>query len=331
MSGRKGSLTGTIRVLTLFFSTLSLLTFIPATKIYFWPLEVNANFKGYYFFWHLFALFALPFCASQIRYFKATYLLQLFFLIWIARDAYPFYFTSIDKPSIAEESIGLLYANINSANPQKKLLGDLINEKNPEIVALVEVNKAWIEELNLKERYLYHYENPRRGNFGLAVYSKLEIIGEPSTDFGEGVMPAFDGVLKTGGGLQLRFVLLHAAPPVANQLIKINLLLLRRLSTGLRFEKRPVVVAGDFNAGPFSPLYQKFIEWTNLSHAFHGRGLYKSWNAEIPFLIFTLDHILYKGVRAVEAEVLPHFGSDHFPLYSRINLPLSSDRNERDQ
>ena len=61
-----------------------------------------------------------------------------------------------------------------------------------------------------------------------------------------------------------------------------------------------------------------------------GRGFYSTFNANWPFIRFPLDHaFVSRHFRLTDFEVLPHMGSDHFPVFARLTLspPTSADSN----
>lgn len=81
----------------------------------------------------------------------------------------------------------------------------------------------------------------------------------------------------------------------------------------------PVVVTGDFNSAPWSPLVTKLVRYGGVTRIAHTGPTWPSGP-----LIFTgipIDHILGSpGVSASNVERLPPFGSDHLALKATIAL-----------
>ena len=89
-----------------------------------------------------------------------------------------------------------------------------------------------------------------------------------------------------------------------------------------------LIVAGDFNASPFSPWMRRFMarmrtervrtDETRLRYA--GRG-YTTWPASRPVMRIPLDHILVTDNLVVtDFRVGPSIGSDHLPVQATIAL-----------
>lgn len=80
----------------------------------------------------------------------------------------------------------------------------------------------------------------------------------------------------------------------------------------------PVILCGDFNAGPSSPVYRCLSrEFTEAKAAFKGGSRIKTLFSVLP--LFQVDHIFFRGpLRLVRTEVLKtklaRAASDHLPL-----------------
>ena len=61
-----------------------------------------------------------------------------------------------------------------------------------------------------------------------------------------------------------------------------------------------------------------------------GRGFFSTYNAFVPLFRYPLDHIFYDpAFRLVSMRRLGFFGSDHFPIYIRLNYePKHADEQE---
>ena len=89
--------------------------------------------------------------------------------------------------------------------------------------------------------------------------------------------------------------------------------------------RRPVILAGDFNTIPISPLYRTIWGRGDWSNAFdvagwglgYTRKVHWWWQARI-------DHILFDGLRATDCYVGDDVGSDHLPLIAELRPVVSS-------
>lgn len=76
-----------------------------------------------------------------------------------------------------------------------------------------------------------------------------------------------------------------------------------------------VVVAGDFNATPFSWSFRRLLEVGGLENSLDGFGLQPTWPSDNIFLRIPIDHLVHTdGIEVVDRQVADSFGSDHLPL-----------------
>lgn len=81
----------------------------------------------------------------------------------------------------------------------------------------------------------------------------------------------------------------------------------------------PVVVIGDLNVTPWSPLYRSLVDDTGLTDSQRHHGLAPSWPARLGRLGLPLDHVLHSPeLMTVERELGPSFGSNHRMLHTTL-------------
>lgn len=201
----------------------------------------------------------------------------------------------------------------------------LVARTQPDFIALVEVNKKWIDAIETATRPYPYREVDLRGP-GMAVFSKYPMS---VTD-----VRYFENHPRIS--LQLRadtqtLHLLIAHPPTP--------------STTFRFEQRnrefrqiidevsalpePKLLIGDMNCGPWSPAFKMFIT-SGLRDSEQGFGPQPSWPARtgrvvpsvpIPPLI-PIDHVLISDDLCVSRRFTgPPMNSDHLPVIVDISLP----------
>ena len=88
--------------------------------------------------------------------------------------------------------------------------------------------------------------------------------------------------------------------------------------------QHPMILAGDFNAAPWSSAVQNTVEQTGTKIA---PGLYFTWNMHLGLLrrlfgpILPIDHIMVSPeMTYLSREVLEDGGADHYPVLTRIQL-----------
>ncbi len=293
-----------------------------------WAQEININLAVYYLAAHLFCILTYVFF-RKTTYFKLkaiTVAGLCFMSVYYLVTLLPFY-GGVSKEAWASADMGavaklrLFYANVHSDSDHYSTVREQIEKANPDLVALIEVNKKWKDNIGLSGKYPYSFEFPREDNFGVAIYSKIPFAAPDARKFGETVPPVLYTTLETDKGRKIDFALLHALPPLTNDAIYMSKVLLRRVSTLLRHSENEVLVAGDFNATPFSSQYQRFAWGSRVEDAMKGFGLLRSWNAWSPIVRLTLDHVFYRGnIRVEDFQTLEPGKSDHFPYLVDFEL-----------
>lgn len=88
----------------------------------------------------------------------------------------------------------------------------------------------------------------------------------------------------------------------------------------LEEETLPYIVAGDFNMSQHSIIYSALAVVMDDSFRVTEPGLGPTWRIDLPVL--RLDYVWYSpdSLLAVETELGPDIGSDHFPLISTIEI-----------
>jgi len=116
-----------------------------------------------------------------------------------------------------------------------------------------------------------------------------------------------------------RLMGIHLSTPLTAQAAAARDAQLGELAARIRSVEEPLVVVGDFNISPFSPHFARFVEQTELTDAFAGRGPEITWPTFLPIMGIPIDHALVsRDWRIVDYRRLPAFGSDHYPMVIEI-------------
>jgi len=89
------------------------------------------------------------------------------------------------------------------------------------------------------------------------------------------------------------------------------------LERDLRALKRPIIMAGDFNNVPWSATVKSTANATDGKIA---KGLEKSYNFQLPWPWFKIDHVVVPFTARVETSTSSSWGSDHRGITARIRL-----------
>jgi endonuclease/exonuclease/phosphatase (EEP) superfamily protein YafD len=82
---------------------------------------------------------------------------------------------------------------------------------------------------------------------------------------------------------------------------------------------RPLILAGDFNAAPWSMAMRRFLAKTGLAYSY---GYHPTWPVWLRAIGFPIDHIVTAGLRVIDVQAWPDaIGSNHLPLVAEVAMP----------
>lgn len=245
----------------------------------------------------------------------------------------------LENGSDRKERLRVATINIlgNNADPDKLLA--FLQEQQPDLVALQELRGRVSQALeSLKTLYPYQLKYPKEDNFGIGIlskypFSKAEIVyfddetaarmgtirGSPATpEGGRFPLALADLTIK---GKWLTFIAAHPPPPLGAN-YQYNASILKNLAWYAKNRPGPLLIAGDFNATPWSDILRPLTD-AGLFYAKRGPNLYTSWPARLPpWLRLPIDHILATHHFFLDSSWLgPDIGSDHLPLMSDLSWP----------
>lgn len=195
-----------------------------------------------------------------------------------------------------------------------------LHEQNADLLSFSELSNVWephVVHLHKTWPYILHCpEDGKRG--GVRVYSKWpmdfdsQYCGVYGT-FGKVKVTTPANQILTVGSLHLRWPWPASGPKQ-----------LRSLVPNVEKLEKNALIAGDFNATPWSQTVQKFARAGELQ-VVPGIGptwLFKEVPAWVTQLIgLPIDHVLHKGrVHVISAQKLEYVGSDHFPVLVRFQI-----------
>lgn len=284
-------------------------------------IEIAANFGGYIVLALTASMIIFATGAAGVSQRARTFwfVVCLVLLILYLKPFFPFYAGEVQfsQPHISEKKrIRVLYANLYGGNRRLTEAVDTIASKEPDCAVLLEVNDGSVRAVRERIQFAYRIAVPRTDYFGIAIFCREPLVRIPLELSETFIPPIIIAQVRPAEMPTITLVALHAVPPLSNQALSTNQLLLRRAAAVIRERTHPeVMVAGDFNATPFSSFYKNFIEWTELRNAAFGYGYQRTWHAERPSLRFMIDHIMIAGDLVTESfERIAIPGSDHYGL-----------------
>jgi endonuclease/exonuclease/phosphatase (EEP) superfamily protein YafD len=216
--------------------------------------------------------------------------------------------------------VSLLVSNVYYANRRYERTLRLIEEQDPDVAGLIEVNNRWLRKLGpLRARYPWHYEVADEKHVGLALYSRLPLRNARVLQLpGERSTPAIAATLEAPGG-DVEVVLAHPIPPIGAQLVRRRNQQIAALAQFAQGWQGPLVMAGDFNVTMWNDGYRPLVDIARLHNARAGAGICPTWPAIGPFGV-PIDHVMATpDVRLREFRVLKSIGSDHLPIRAEFS------------
>jgi endonuclease/exonuclease/phosphatase (EEP) superfamily protein YafD len=157
----------------------------------------------------------------------------------------------------------------------------------------------------------------------MLLYSKFNLLDSEVRFLIEEDIPSFYTKIKLGNGKVIELYCLHPTPPVPGENDRSTERDAELFLVGKEAKKSkyPIIVAGDLNDVAWSYTTKLFQKISGLLDPRIGRGLFNTFNAKYPFLRWPLDHVFHSNhFKVVKLKRLPHFDSDHFPIFVHLNL-----------
>lgn len=224
---------------------------------------------------------------------------------------------------VGENSLSLMVTNVLMTNRNTQQCLAIIRDIHPDLLLMVETDEWWCEQMQtLKETYPHAVEYPLDNTYGMLLYSKLPITSCDIKFLVKPSIPSFHAQVALRSGEIINLHCMHPEPPSPTESETsterdAELLILGK---DLVDAKQPTMVAGDLNDVAWSYTTRLFIRISELLDPRMGRGFFNTFNAKYRLLRWPLDHVfLSPHFRLLEIKRLPHYGSDHFPMYLSVN------------
>lgn len=265
-----------------------------------WFLELFSHFLLYYCI--IFGL-AMLFVRGVARWIWAT-----FWVISGTLLVYPLPFL----PNVNSEEDGqikphwrLLWYNVHLDNPNPALEVQFIQQYQPDILAIAEMDFSEPEWQTLKKTYPYGCQHEEDSPFSLLIWSKYK-LQTCQVALVEGV-PFIRAILPDNTVVYA----MHPPPPITRDLARIRQTYLQMTAQSISQEIN-VLAVGDFNTSPFSPIFHEFRNQADLSVSDKRPLFMPTWKT----FGLNIDHALYRSQTANEINVqaLPWQFSDHRAL-----------------
>lgn len=281
---------------------------------YAWPLELFAHFRVQY---------AVLFIASAITLLilrrRSSALLSIVGAVASLAPIIAYVGVPTRPAEARSADFRLVSFNVFHGNDDFARIASYLEGTNADAIVVQEMNEPRATQLHaLLPSFPHSYIEPSR--YGAAVFSRWPIVqAEPISLSPDGARAAH--VVLDWHGSEVAVLGLHLHWPLGPNNSRFRNDELAGLASFARVQKRPLLVAGDFNTTPWSPYYQDAVHASGLIDSALGQGVEPSWPALLPLLGIRIDHCLAsKHWRSVDVNTGPYLGSDHRPLIADLQL-----------
>ena len=228
------------------------------------------------------------------------------------------------KGSDPDNLISILVSNVFTPNDNYSKLIARIYRKKPDLVLTLESDKRWEKALSeIEEDYPHTVKIPQDNLYGMHLYSKLKLEEVEVKYLITNEIPSIHGHVRLRNGRKIRIHCLHPKPPSPSEddtstNRDAELLLVGR---EIKPKEEPVLVFGDLNDVAWSRTTRLFQQISGLLDPRIGRGFYNTYHTGYSFFRWPLDHIFHsEDFCLVEIKRLKSIGSDHFPIFIKLNF-----------
>lgn len=279
---------------------------------YVWWLDVLANFRVQL----LVSLVALGGGLLFSRFRQAGWAVLAVAALNLAVVA-PLYFGSPGESQPGAPTVRIMSFNLLSTNQEYAEVVEFIRANEPDIVLLHEASLPWetaMESANLG----YRVVKARSSDliFGTLVLART---GADVVSFGftETDPRAVEVTYRPDGwATELKLLSTHALAPTSSDRAALRDAQLEFAANWASRQEPLYVVAGDFNATPWSWGFRNLLSVGELRNSQIGFGVQPTFAATSnPLFRVPIDHLLHSEGLTVRLRSLgPNMGSDHFPI-----------------
>ncbi|WP_394907933.1 endonuclease/exonuclease/phosphatase family protein [uncultured Mesonia sp.] len=225
-----------------------------------------------------------------------------------------------------DQVFSVFLSNVKMKNNQHQALLDLIKEKEPDLVLLMEVNARWDQAVkSLAKDYPYVKKAINEKAYGMALYSKIPWKNAQVHYLNNEHVPSIITEMELASGKRFTLYNMHPVPPKHFEHLPDNkgqqekeLIKMGRM---IKQNQLACLVMGDMNDVVWSHVDPLTKTKDLLKDVRVGRGVFPSFHTQKWYMRWPLDHIFTtEGFRVKTLERLPSIGSDHFPLYAELVL-----------
>ncbi len=219
-----------------------------------------------------------------------------------------------------EKPLKVAVLNVLTANPSPDKVTGWLAKQELDFIGLLEVDSAWVKRLKkLEEIFPYQVEEPMPDNFGLMFLSRYPVQSHSVLQYAFDTPISLEVNLALPDGQEVLVLLTHPVPPLGEGYILRNAQL-NGMIERLRYNRKPVILMGDFNLSMGERLHDFLTLRTGLKNCRQGFGWLPSWQAD-SILGIPIDHIFTsQDFGTMDFSIGEDVGSDHRPVLADLCL-----------
>ncbi|MCP5521506.1 MAG: endonuclease/exonuclease/phosphatase family protein [Verrucomicrobiales bacterium] len=222
----------------------------------------------------------------------------------------------------AGSALRVLSMNVLASNGSYDRIRNAISVRHPEVLVVIELTPEGARQLeSIHGEFPHRRLDPSPGNFGIGLYSRLPLLSCESVVIGPAGVPSLQARFRVGER-EVTLVATHPVPPITGANARDLEAQLLGVGERCRETAGPVVLVGDLNTTPWSPVFRRLKKAGGLQDTLAGRGWQPTWPAPLGFAGIPIDHCLVSEEwRVAERSTGPAVGGDHLPLFVDLRLP----------
>jgi len=232
------------------------------------------------------------------------------------------------RPPPSAQRVRIYTQNLHFSHKPSNWTRNALSWIQADILVFQEINSAVFSTFKSIEGafpYRVFVESPKDAKEQLAILSSQPITEHRVFKPSPGSMPALFARVVLSDGISAWLVVVHARNPVKSKGKIARDYFLERLADEINQLQGPVIIAGDFNATPYTPPYRSFVENARVAEACLTPGTFPKASKGLGLPI---DHILVRGGTITNLKSSRIFGSDHRALVGEIRLDQKQAQNQ---
>lgn len=211
---------------------------------------------------------------------------------------------------LVPDSTRVYFANTYFENRDTATIARSVTRANPDVAIFAEIEPETFAQLSQQlPEYAFAYHHDAPGLFDLAVIARSPLDEPVIHHYADERFPSVEISLPGPNG-PLRIIGTHPILPSGAELTHNRNTHLRQLARDI--DQRPTLVMGDFNITPWSPVFTRFLQESQLTR----HATTATWPTFLPAIGFRIpiDHVLTRNADVLNVQTGQESGADHLPV-----------------